>query len=1692
MIVRNLEQYLTSYISQLPTTLGSAEDPWLKEIAGSETNIKQLVGMISSFAIKTNAQILYELLQNADDADADRVCFAFDDEHFLVINNGKPFYTDTPKGNKRKGQLKQFLSKNNSEKYDDPGSIGKYGQGAKLIYDLLIPLEVADSEQVATTEKALQDAIITELKAPLLFSWSELNQWEVLKNWYSNTHISFTGDCNGNFPLLTKPVFSYYPAALGECRDTDSGNNRVLFSLQELQQCVQFIRQSTPQFNEFSFKEGTLLYVPLGKGHANALRQLLKDGLLETGIASSLAFLKNLKQVQINGRHIQKPDFLEAENLPDVKRDNQDCQTRLLYLKNPLTYQHQLYNFYQYFPITQTNYGLKFIINSYAYEIDSARQNIQFDRPQSQKSLKEISKGIQKYIEDLRANNKKAELVSFTKCLLATDDTHLTGQEDIRKLFFDNLLGTLANNLSTQSGYANDSAEVRIKDTKLKVEPTRLDIIDWDWLDTSLEEYYDLAKKHLGIEQISILELFNHADRGKLKEWLHSLSKTEYYQLLQEIQEKARSYSDIQNLPFIRCSDGGILTPKEILEHPTIVFLYPSIAPLASVLSLAAIVYGGEELTHTPKLHRLFPLSGVYYKRLIGKINSSSDKNFERKHLILRTLLPILEAKPLLRTELKIFENADGHKSPLVKLIRNSTGISPSGILERYSLKASEYIPELDALLMQPCEIWENLLEDWDDQVLPRFSVCYLDVVADLNRLYKIADTELGVEVLSEDYAWIRCQDGKIYPIDKVYFNPLTSRLTEPEYDDLCDFIKTCTDLQVIQYADIPLLTGIVFAELPHIENAEIIDHWTENGFPVSHTQLKVLKKIQSGSSFLSEYILQHNLNGAYTITARNKNKQYYSINQALNNYLKIQLNANIPTKYYLLPQELMVFYEDDSQLKKEDDNFAIDLINTFGAPHDFIEIIIKRSHDIQKFYLSRLDLIELSSTQSSIPELTGKVITHFCHKDWVDGFREKIRIDGKPLSYYIYNNSVYIKHTEGQPSAEFKLSLLLPEYQEQGDTVEKIKALFSKCGVKYVQLFETKAFDKEQIANKLAKETIYINTEQVCFMWAYAQSQSGHQYYIPTIIKFSKLNETEVLSNTFDKKLSFYSSYPLPPGWFNPKFSIETSDTVLLLNSEKIPETINTWLKQGKTNDKNSFLKQAGLHTDIGATPDPILTIRRNLRDNKYSEGSTLKQLTENPHFLDNTLEWTSNQDWHKNIEKDSDRYNTLQKLLSNHITRTGGNQFALYFDRSDSISILTLRTRNNTQMPAYIEERLDNDIVTIWQEALSNARNKNYALADATHNSYTNNIQAYLGTKLILSTKFAEESAEKNEWVNSYYLEWQEENAKGYHIYISTREIPFTYRLQSDMEIIYEKVHNKGNAQRLDDKDQHNIYIYPKQEDIVKFLMEKETELFSNDGNVLVKLVRRFYQPLAQPKDNDTEEQDTGNLGDIEGNNNGRTTDKVEAVPTTKNGDINVPDGMEHEMAKKLLEKIKNQELLEKLYENLEEIEKALEKEDRSTPNGLIGFIGEMLVYVYLKTQFPDVKVTYTAKDKLEYDIEFQSGVHKLFFDVKTTIKSIREGADTVPFYVKSSQLKFINNYPKEHYYIIRISLNDLGLSKWYDDNKKEWNKDTMNMIEDKIKEEVIAYFSSNTARIQNFRKHRLAFRLVSPNAEKALDKL
>ena len=145
MRIRDISQYIKALCGEVDLSkIGTNKELLLQTIYGKDPSPDQVKSVISdaaSFASNAEEQLFYEFVQNAYDADADSLFFYANKDYLIVLNNGKPFYTDfdilKPDATITEGQLYNFLAKGKSLKRGDSKMMGKYGQGSKLLYTLL-------------------------------------------------------------------------------------------------------------------------------------------------------------------------------------------------------------------------------------------------------------------------------------------------------------------------------------------------------------------------------------------------------------------------------------------------------------------------------------------------------------------------------------------------------------------------------------------------------------------------------------------------------------------------------------------------------------------------------------------------------------------------------------------------------------------------------------------------------------------------------------------------------------------------------------------------------------------------------------------------------------------------------------------------------------------------------------------------------------------------------------------------------------------------------------------------------------------------------------------------------------------------------------------------------------------------------------------------------------------------------------------------------------------------------------------------------------------------------------------------------------------------------------------------------------------------------------------------------------------
>lgn len=122
----------------------------------------------------------------------------------------------------------------------------------------------------------------------------------------------------------------------------------------------------------------------------------------------------------------------------------------------------------------------------------------------------------------------------------------------------------------------------------------------------------------------------------------------------------------------------------------------------------------------------------------------------------------------------------------------------------------------------------------------------------------------------------------------------------------------------------------------------------------------------------------------------------------------------------------------------------------------------------------------------------------------------------------------------------------------------------------------------------------------------------------------------------------------------------------------------------------------------------------------------------------------------------------------------------------------------------------------------------------------------------------------------------------------------------------------------------------------------------------------------------------------------------------------------------------------------------------EPEETPLSTIcGYIGEQLYKKFLDYK----KMSY------EYSAEFRVGAYDFklgdtYIDVKTNVKTLKDGA--TPFYVHSSQHRFLRENPEADFKMFRISLTDLGLCQEYRDIKAKYSNNEDPRLNSQLSEE------------------------------------
>ncbi|GJM33168.1 MAG: hypothetical protein DHS20C18_21690 [Saprospiraceae bacterium] len=1685
MIVKDINAYIRFLTGKEPTQqLGSQKtDPLLAKLIGDGQQFEDYIRDLYDFAINPDIQVFFEMLQNANDEEADNIFFFFSEDSLLIINNGYPFETNG--GEKR--QLRHFLAKGQGRKSNDLEATGEKGRGSKLLFNLLLNEKVNEDEIIEDSGKQLWKALIEDLKGPILFSWGSRDQIEKFRFINSVENINFSGDYeSSNIPLLAKLVYSYYPAFLNQKMLTNSDVQRNIFSEQELLSCIAFLNRAFAKFSmDPFFKKGTLIYVPLGSGKASKLEKQLEDEIIP-GIRSSFPFLRNLKTVRINDQEINRGKYLPVELL--IR--NQDPFKLLI----PADSSDNLVNFYQTFPIADTKFGLKFIINAKSYNIKGDRQRIDVDDSYNRQELEAISKAIINYITEFK---DKKNCIDLLNALLQTDTDKLKQQLNFyQEHFYQNLRQAFQISIPIEyGGTEKDKEKVKALKSEVMVKPETLGLDHIYWLDHRVASSIELASEFLEIDIWSIINVLAAANPSLRDQWLHSLSSEKYENLLHEISDLELKEEELKGVPFFRFSDKKAYSWKEIQELEEGFLLDERTQYIKDVLTSHKIPNGGLDILANQKLAQTVSgwlLSTTLFTQIqsyIDKLLNSEENKLTQggKWKFWKTLKDGLElSTEELRNELLLFANAEGTVKPLSSLLEQPRKKAKSGLLQFSKLVPTEYLTELDSYLLQETEYWDLIKKNWENatsQVLSTEESIYFLALSELTDFYNFRGKKDDSK-LSEDVLWIRGDHENVLSVNQCFLHAKALDLNPEDYQRYKALIEQVSDLKCPPQNISQKVIKVPFANIRMGSWELLVEKWKDESHLISQSDVGVLSKM--GGSFFYHFLLSPVEKGYKLSLKQSKEFQYFSEDDWVNKRLHDEAFS------YLLPSELNSYFLSDESLIRTGNGLFKKLIDEIGAEHAFVRLV-EQEYDIQliKRYLTNLPVLALLSSderESLRAEVEGKIVERL-NKAIDNSYlsreeaQAKITVDGLPLREYIYLNDVVFK-SENTPdnNKSFKLSDLLPEYTKKVQAIEAIRQQFR--GV-LGRLFEVTKMEPKEVFENLKRFGTLINPEQVAFLVAYAQFINSTTLGLECEV-FQEISDQQILNSLYQHQIFEFDAFPVF-STFQPRTCFSTViKQELRLSQEAAPEWLDEWIISDNDQVKK---KEYLIGNGFPGKESDIVKLRRALLDNDFlPDASVKKAVEEHPDLSKNTFEWFESLQINS-IPIKSNIADLLTKLC-----------IAYYQAKENLPVVLTYHLSGELNLTDFNEQKVitaePNGIkveeMQIW---LDIAKELNRLLL---FNDLAEVFQERLDILSISSAYARNQILPPEPWRAAYYVLWRDKEAPEYAIFTTSERIllDYSYTLNSDQVEAFRPYRmGKHNRQKVSDQE-INLYLHMEAGDTVLSLLYKYRNNLFVTGTDKDKLSR--LQDLA--------------LRELEG----QTAKPLDLIVQN----VIEKQGFSPEEVVKILEEHKEGKVLEgitemereKMQENIGPLKTILgeltpeqlggiaqsislhkdisdQENDHATPNQIIGYIGECLIFHYLKLRGISSDVQWTAIQNPptpEYDITLKSGLGEVLIDVKTTIKPIRDMHESAAFYIKRSQIDFLKEKQPENYWIIRVSLLDLSLKHIYSKLQKftdnQSKEEIINANAAYVEDEISKYLKDSNNE-KNLIENMLAFRVSRP---------
>lgn len=704
-------------------------------VHGDKAKIENL--LTGNMDMADDSQGIYEFIQNAADCDATQFHLFFNEKYFLALNNGFAF---TSSGVKAILNIAQ-----SSEDKENPGKIGRYGIGFKLVHRL-----VGKGNGI--------NELMNDYTGPVIFSWSDAAD---LQNFMSGAELAPTAfepeaaHAGKGAPWLFKILMTCFPAMPGEEVLDLNHQPRVGFSAEELEECRAYLQTCAPTLDISTLGQGSLFFLRLGEGKSQKLSE--NEQALGNGMRSALHLLGGLRHVAVQGNAVQRLEDLHMESFtvkyddPRLKavplentrdrRSNLECTFGFAPVDQATALLRTEASFYKYFPVAAEDAPYTFVLHSNLLGIEPNRTQLQPN---------DINKKLLPLSVELLHERLAAYTVTNSSMarriwggILLSDEPPMGQKHAWQKpVFYDPLLAGLTAAVPTASGGFRAAEQVKIKHTKLILDLVTLGIggQEWFYWDNGSEPARHAALK-LKLARWDVADMLLNGELAALSAWVQSLDSENYLLLIQELIgiSEARWKADNNRLlsrfflvDFFRFSDK--------ISRSVVAILSDANSLLLALGGLGAIAidhilqklgfqraYLGEAVAATP-LGKFLAGAVPYlakptelYARVNARLTTASATLTPVEKLQLFTWFEKLGIDTPTLRKLVLFRNAQGKATALGEMACKEVPL-PS-LLKWAEVHADDYSPQLEKYLLKKPALYIALMqtrwESWKTLLTP-------------------------------------------------------------------------------------------------------------------------------------------------------------------------------------------------------------------------------------------------------------------------------------------------------------------------------------------------------------------------------------------------------------------------------------------------------------------------------------------------------------------------------------------------------------------------------------------------------------------------------------------------------------------------------------------------------------------------------------------------------------------------------------------------------------------------------------------------------------------------------------------------------------------------------------------------------------------------------------------------------------